>query len=315
MPFQRDERALCSLEPDPAVFDGVMDSYRRWLEAGQRTPATQRVSVTAIRLLARFLVAHALPERIELVTREHIELWLVNTRSRGLKLSSVNRYADNLRAFMRWCVDEEYLDRSPMERIRRAREDQAPPDVLTDEEIRALFKACEGKDIYARRDMAMMRLWFATGMRRGELTGLRVQDVDLHQRLITVTGKNRKTRHIRIGIRTIVILERYLKQRKTLRVAQGSDALWLGKRGAITYTGVYTILQHRATQANVRHIYPHLWRHTMAHRYLAKGGGEVNLEAHMGWENNSQMLRRYGASMIASRARDEYDRLGLDDDL
>lgn len=315
MTFQSNPGALSSLEPAPEIFDGALDSYRRWMDAGQRALATQRANVLAVRVLWNFLERHDYPRRLEQVTREHVELWLVATRSTGIKISSINSYAANLRAFFNWCVEEGYLERSPMERIRRARAETAPPDVLSDAEIAALFKACEGKSFNERRDLAMMRLWYATGMRRGELAGIRVADVDLDQRLVTVTGKGRKTRHVRIGRKPVVALDRYLHLRRQHKSAAETDALWLGKFGPLSYHTFYQILEQRAEQAGIRRIHPHLWRHTMADRYLEKGGGEVNLEALMGWEANSPMLRRYGASRIASRARTEYDRLGLGDDL
>jgi integrase/recombinase XerC len=320
MTFRAQESALSALRSSPEVFAGALDSFRRWLEANQRSLKTVSGYLLATRQFHGFLAAHGLPTRLEQVTAQHVEMWLVSMRSERtktgapLRISSINRYTNSLRAFFNWCVAEELVERTPLARIGHAREDSAPPDVLSEDEVRRLFKACEGKDFFARRDLALLRLWFATGIRRAEIAGIRLADVDLDQRVIRVHGKGRRSRDVRIGRRAVVALDRYLRLRSAHHLAETTDAFWLGTRGALHYAGIYAVLQRRAAQAQIRHIYPHLWRHTMAHRYLDAGGGETNLKALMGWSSNAQ-LQRYGASMIASRARDEYDRLGLDDDL
>lgn len=56
---------------------------------------------------------------------------------------------------------------------------EAPPDVLTDEQIKKLLKGCEGRDFRARRDTAIIRLLTDNGMRLAEMAGLKVEDIDL----------------------------------------------------------------------------------------------------------------------------------------
>lgn len=59
---------------------------------------------------------------------------------------------------------------------------EEPPEVLSDDELRRLLKACEGSDFYSRRDMAIIRLFLDTGIRRSELAGLKVEDFDFRTR-------------------------------------------------------------------------------------------------------------------------------------
>ena len=320
MTYTKREDSLSTLEATPEVFGGALDSYRRWLQACGLAEKTMRAYLLGPRRFHQFCVAHGLSTRLEDIKRRQVEMWVVAMRSetsaRGgpLSVASVNRYMKSASTFFAWCVEEELMASSPAERLKPTREDERPPDVLTDDEIRALFKACAGKGFFARRDLALLRLWFATGIRRAEICGLRLADVDLDARMIYVRGKGRRERAVRIGPRTVASLDRYLRARSQHRLAEGSDAFWLGKRGPLDYSAIYAILSRRSQLAGIRHVNPHLWRHTMAHRYLQMGGGERNLMSLMGWSSNA-MLGRYGASMIASRAREEYDRLGLDDDL
>ena len=320
MTYTKKDDSLSSLDPTPEVFGGALDSWRRWLQACQLAEKTLHAYLLGVRRFHLFLVANSLPTRLSDIKRRHVEMWVVSMRAettaRGtpLAVGSINRYIKSLSVFLTWCVEEELIATSPAERIREARGDERPPDVLTPEEIAKLFKACAGKGFYARRDMALLRLWYATGIRRAEIAGLRLGDVDLDKRMIYIHGKRRRERNVRIGPRTVAALDRYLRMRSQHRQAEGTDAFWLGKGGPLSYVSFYTILARRSQEAGIRHVNPHLWRHTMAHRYLAAGGGETNLQSLMGW-TSGHMLKRYGASMIAERARDEYDRLGLDDDL
>lgn len=319
MSFQKRQGALTSLESSPEVFDGALDSFRRWMDANLRATKTMQGYLLATRHFHHFLVTHALPTQLKQIRQQQIEMWLVSLRSspsasgQPLRISSINNYQGGLKAFFTWCVEEELVDRSPMARIRKGREDKTPPEILREEDVKKLLKACEGKGFTARRDMALMRLWLATGIRRAEITGIRVTDVDLDHRVIRVTGKNRESRDVRIGRKAVVALDRYLQVRRKHRCAE-EPQLWLGNFGPLGYPGIYCALRRRAATAGIAHVHPHMWRHLMAHRYLHAGGGEVNLKSLMGWKSDA-MLSRYGASMIASRARDEYDRLGLDDEL
>ena len=71
---------------------------------------------------------------------------------------------------------------------------EEPPEVLSDDELRRLLKACEGPDFYSRRDMAIIRPFIDTGMRRSELAGLKVVDLDFGMNTATVIGKGRRPR-------------------------------------------------------------------------------------------------------------------------
>ena len=102
-----------------------------------------------------------------------------------------------LQQFFGWLVREEEIDRSPMERMRPPSVPEQPVPVLSDEQLRTLFAACDGRDFVDRRDSAIIRMFLDTGCRRRELAGLTTTDVSLHDRDITVIGKgSRQHRHV-----------------------------------------------------------------------------------------------------------------------
>ena len=83
--------------------------------------------------------------------------------------------------FFSFLVEEEEIAKRPMDKVRPPAVPEVPVPVLSDDELRRLFKTCEGKTYADRRDTPIMRLFYDTGMRRSELAYLNVVDVDLDE--------------------------------------------------------------------------------------------------------------------------------------
>ncbi|HEY3943460.1 MAG TPA: tyrosine-type recombinase/integrase [Acidimicrobiales bacterium] len=174
--------------------------------------------------------------------------------------------------------------------------------VLTDDQLRRLLSACEGKEWDARRDMAVLRLFLDGGMRLSELANLKVGDVDLDARVALVIGEGRRPRACPFGAKTTSALDRYLHVRARDPYAATSDALWLGVRGPLGIAGIRSLMERRAKQAGIGHVHAHLFRHSFAHRWLADGGNETDLMRLVS-RRTREMLSRYRASAADERAR------------
>jgi integrase len=186
-------------------------------------------------------------------------------------------------------------------------------DALTDDQLRALIKACAGKEFRDRRDEAIVRLMAETGIRAGELCALKVADVDLNRGMAIVTrGKGGKGRVVPFGPQTATAIDRYVRIRRRHHLAD-TDALWLGERGrGFEYYGLYRTLNFRAEKAGISPFHPHQLRNTAATRWLARGGSEGGLMAVAGWSRRD-MIDRYTRATAADRAADEARGLGLGD--
>jgi integrase/recombinase XerD len=246
------------------------------------------------------------PDLLE-VTRQDCEAWFASMN--GLSTNTRRSRWCALRNFYGWATEEEEIVDNPMGKVKMARPDEPPPPVIPMDRLKAIVKMCEGKGFAERRDMAMLRVFLATGIRLGECAALKVEDVDLQTRILVVQrGKGGRRRVARFDASTAASVDRYRRVRARHRSA-GLPWLWLSmssRTGRLTASGVDSALSRRAARAGVDGFHIHLLRHTWADLWKSSGGTDEDLARLGGWQDLRTMAR-YGAGRATDRALANYD--------
>src|ERR1039457_5436144 len=185
---------------DAGPFQPEIGSFRLHLAAEGKAAKTVRTYTEAVQW---FAAAHLIPRtscaRWEQVSGHDVQRWLVHLLSRYSDAYASNQFRA-LQQFFRWLAEEEQFP-DPMTRLRAPKVSEKLVPVFTSEELSALEKTCQGRTFAERRDAAIIAVLTATGIRAGELAGIRydpydsrLSDVDLCRREITVRGNGGRPR-------------------------------------------------------------------------------------------------------------------------
>lgn len=287
-------------------------SFRLKLEADGRSPNTIRAYGSGVEAFRAFLEQHGRLVDPTQVTKEDLQLWLVALRQQTSKSGTIHTRFSAVKRLYSWLEDEEEIDRSPASKIALPQVEEPPPDALTDEEAAKLLKACAGKDFEERRDMALISVMLDTGLRRSEVAGIALEDVDFDTATIFIYRlKGGRQGIAYLGRKALADLDRYARMRARHKLADLTTErepgtvvhpLWLTHRGALKDSGVYWVIGNRAARAGIGKMHPHQTRHTFGHVLKMAGVSDENVMVLGRWRD-AKAMRRYGQSAAAERAR------------
>ncbi len=171
------------------------------------------------------------------VDRLAIRAWLGAQQQRGLAKRSAARALSALRTFYRFLNATRGLEVNPAKAARTPKLERKLPDYLDRAEIDLLFEEAERRvaagGFREGRDLAMLELFYSTGIRLGELAGLNEQDVDVVSDQLKVRGKGKKERIVPVGKHAGRALRRYYRLRDAVlaETRQERRALFVSRRG------------------------------------------------------------------------------------
>ena len=213
-------------------------------------------------------------------------------RSESAKLSTASLYLEiaALKAFFRFCVQEEFLRTNHAENLSLPLRWKRLPKALTHSEIEHLLRPIEPITPATLCDHAMLELCYASGLRLAELRGLRMEQLRLDAGFIQVIGKGNKERVVPVGRRAVEAIGRYLTAGRPKLVRDKSPGnVFLTSRGtAFAAVTLWTRLKKRCRAAGIiRNITPHMLRHSFATHLLEHGADLRVIQELLGHSNIS----------------------------
>ncbi len=207
--------------------------------------------------------------------------WLAGQQTRGLARTTIARRATAVRVFTAWAHRTGRVADDPGAMLGSPKAHRTLPAALRRDEARELLEAAatradDGSPV-GLRDVAVLELLYATGIRVGELCGLDVDDLDRERRVVRVLGKGRKERSVPYGRPAELAVGRWLEAgRPGLARAGSGPALFLGARGGrVDQRAVRSMVHARlADVPGAPDLGPHGLRHTAA-THLLEGGADL----------------------------------------
>ena len=208
------------------------------------------------------------------VGTDDLSRFLMQQKEQGLAVSSLRVIMVHLKIFFRRLAGLKLIEADPAEPLLPPRAEQHLPETLNERDVSSILEAVDLQKMLGRRDLAILELFYASGLRLSELCGARLEHLDIDEGFIRVTGKGGKTRIVPVGGRVREALAGYLQnERPELVKKQTSSWVFLTIRGGkLSPERVREIVKQRAKDAGIKqNVYPHLLRHCFATHLLQNG--------------------------------------------
>ena len=199
-----------------------------------------------------------------------------------------------LKILFKFMIEEGVISENPSKKISRIKTDQAAIATFSNDQIMAMLKITKHQmDFPGIRNYALITLLYDTGCRISELLELKVDDIQLDEKILTVKGKGGKVRVVPFGDRSLIGLVKYLNRRTTFFGKGG--VLFLTKFGELlTRRMTNKIIERIGEKAEVNNVRlsAHTFRHTFAKNWLMNGGDIFSLQKILG-HRTLDMVRNY----------------------
>src|SRR3989442_11335290 len=216
------------------------------------------------------------------VTREHVTGYILEMReSQAYRPTTIARKIAAFKSFFRYMRNRGYIASDPVEKLEAPHVQKELPGVLSAEQISSLFRQVEVETSAGQRDLAMLHMLYATGMRVSELVSLNLADFDADKATVLCPGRSGRQKRERVVPLPPIAIEATLQYLQAVRPRlmlrhPEEESLFLNHHGErLTRQGFWLIIKGYAKQADITNITPHMLRHSFA-ALMLKGGMELH---------------------------------------
>ena len=226
--------------------------------------------------IRRFIVfcAATNPQEPAAVREADVRNWVAQLHRQGLSPTSIQRALSSIRSLYRFISERDASVGNPALGVQAPKPRRSLPKTLDPDSVNHLFQ-WQPETTLDFRDMAIAELLYSSGLRLSELISANINDLEFNERIITVTGKGRKTRKLPVGGPALKAVEKWLSLRPLgTEEVQPASPLFVSNRGKrISPRSVQLRLQRMARfSALPSKLHPHMLRHSFASHMLESSG-------------------------------------------
>lgn len=260
-------------------MEEFLDKYVRHLKVERNlSPFTIRNYSTDILGFFDFLKCEEVKSLTD-VDHSIVRNYLGQLLDNGTVRASISRKMSALRSFFRYLNQQGVLTEDPVSKISGPKREKRLPAFLSSEEIINLLSAPNTSTPQGIRDLAILELLYASGLRISEIVSLNTGSVDMETRQVRVWGKGSKERMVLMGQPAALVLDQYLRHDREQLLGQNStEALFLNRYGnRIAERRIQYLIKKYAEKAGIKtRVHPHMLRHTFA-THMLDGGADLRV--------------------------------------
>ena len=256
-------------KPQSAAASPYLRGYLEHL-SNERRLSPHTVDNYARDIAALFALTQGTP--LKQVQVHHVRRGVAQLHGRGLDGRTLARMLSAWRGFFHYLARDHGFGANPCLGIRAPKAAKRLPQALSPDEAARLMDV-GGKDGLAVRDKAMLELFYSSGLRLAELTGLNPADINVEDATVRVTGKGSKTRIVPVGSHALAALKTWLAERERI-AGRDESALFVARCGRrLSVRAVQGRVKYWATRLGISSkVHPHVLRHSFASHVLQSSG-------------------------------------------
>ena len=249
------------------------------------------------------LLLNKLKKNYQTADVNDVKEWIVALSEKGIGKRSTKRKLSSLKSFYAWMYLQKKVATDPFEFIHAPKAPKNLPEFFSEKETENILKEnAKRTDQFKDRDQAIISLLFFSGLRASELVNLTFDNIDLENRLMTITGKGKKQRLVPFTKETRNLLNFYIQNSREKFIKDKTNKyIFVNSRGnKLTVRGLEFILNEVMRKTGLyEKIHPHMLRHSFATKLLNKGAdlrtiqellghasiGTTTIYTHVGYEN------------------------------
>ena len=233
--------------------------------------------ISDIRKLMQYMEMQQLEGGPDELDHDQLFNFLVWIGELGLSARSQARILSGLKAFYRYLLLEDAVEKDPTALLEGPKLGRKLPEVLSVNEIDLILSAIDLSKPEGQRNKAMLEVLYSCGLRVSELVGIRISNIFRAEGFIRIIGKGDKERLVPVSGRALKEIDFYLPDRNSQVIQPGSeDILFLNRRGRqLTRVMIFTIIKELTKRAGIKKtVSPHTFRHSFA-PHLVEGGADL----------------------------------------